>query len=108
MIEVVDVPDRSRYEIRVDGEFAGLARYRWHGDRLVFDHTRILPEFAGRSLGGKLASGALDDVRARGLRIVAQCPFIRGWIGKHPAYQDLIDAELAAELPQDPPGMPQD
>lgn len=98
MIEVVDRPERSRYEIAVDGEPAGWARYRPHGDRLVFDRTEILPEFAGQHLGSQLAAGALDDVRARGLLVVPECPFIRKWIGKHPQYQDLVDGALAQQL----------
>jgi predicted GNAT family acetyltransferase len=98
MHTVADQPERSRYEIDVDGQVAGWARYRWHGDRLVFDHTRILEEYSGQSLGSALASGALDDVRGRGVLIVAECPFIRGFIGKHPEYRPLVDAALAEEL----------
>ncbi|GAA3480437.1 hypothetical protein GCM10018966_049670 [Streptomyces yanii] len=43
-----------------------------------------------RGLGGLLARGALDDARTRGLRVLPYCPFIRGWIGKHPEYADLV------------------
>jgi hypothetical protein len=34
--------------------------------------------------------GALDDVRAKGGSVVAQCSFVRGWIGKHQDYADLL------------------
>jgi uncharacterized protein len=34
--------------------------------------------------------GALDDVRAKGRTIVAQCPFVKGFLDEHPAYQDLL------------------
>ena len=84
----------SRYEITVgDGEPAGFAEYRLGADgegTITFTHTVIDDAFEGRGLGGRLARGALDDVRSRGLRVVARCEFIRGWIEKHPDYADLL------------------
>ena len=46
----------------------------------------------GHGLGGTLVRGALDDVRARGGSVVPLCPFVRGWIDRHPEYQDLLSA----------------
>jgi len=91
---VTDNPARSRYELHVDGRRAGLARYRdGGGDGVVtFDHTEVDDAYEGQGLGGRLARGALDDVRARGLRVVAECPFIRRWIDEHEEYQDLLAA----------------
>lgn len=91
MVTVVNNPDESRYEIFVDGQRAGLAAYRADGDDvLVFTHTEIDDAHDGQGLGGQLAAGALDGVRASGLKVVAQCPFIKGWIERHPDYQDLL------------------
>jgi predicted GNAT family acetyltransferase len=89
MADIVHVPDASRYEIHVDGQRAGFTHYRETPDAWVFDHTEIDDAYEGQGLGGQLARGALDDVRARGLKVVATCPFIKGWIDKHPDYQDL-------------------
>ena len=90
---VTDNPARSRYEIHVDGRRAGLARYRDGEDGvLIFDHTEVDDAYEGQGLGGRLARGALDDVRARGLKVVAECPFIRRWIHEHDDYQDLLAA----------------
>ncbi len=47
-------------------------------------------ELGGQGIGSKLVKGALDQVRADGLKVVAQCPFVRGWIEKHPDYADLL------------------
>jgi uncharacterized protein len=78
-------------EITVDGVVAGHAFVERKGARtVVFDHTEIDPAFEGRGLGGKLARAALDDVRAHGEQVIARCEFVRGWIGKHPDYQDLL------------------
>jgi predicted GNAT family acetyltransferase len=89
-ITVADVPSDSRYEIRVDGELAGYAAYRGEPHRIVFTHTEIDPAYEGQGLGGRLAAAALDDVRARGLAVRADCPFIAGFIRRHAEYQDLV------------------
>ena len=88
---VQDAPERSRFEATVDGELAGFAAYRLRDQRLVFTHTEVLPAYEGRGVGGALARSGLDSVRARGLRAVPVCPFIAGWLDKHPGvYDDLL------------------
>ncbi len=81
----------SRYEIVVDGAVAGFAAYVIQHGRVVFTHTVIDDAFEGKGLGSILARTALDDVRASGRRIVPQCPFIAGYIDRHPEYADLVD-----------------
>ncbi|MFJ6718629.1 MULTISPECIES: GNAT family N-acetyltransferase [unclassified Streptomyces] len=91
--QVVDRPDKSRYEVLVgEGgtEPAGFAEYFLCEGEIAFIHTEIDARFAGRGLGGLLARGALDDVRTRELDVLPYCPFIRGWIGRHPHYADLV------------------
>ena len=90
MANVVHNPDQSRYEIHVDGEVAGFTQYRVTPDAIDFVHTEIDDAYEGQGLGGQLARGALDDVRANGQKVIATCPFIKGWIAKHEDYQDLL------------------
>ncbi|NUP30540.1 MAG: N-acetyltransferase [Streptomycetaceae bacterium] len=90
---VVDNPEQSRFEIYAGesaAELAGFAEYHLHAEEIAFIHTEIDPRFGGQGLGGKLAQAALDEARARGLRVLPYCPFIRGWIRKHPEYVDLV------------------
>lgn len=89
-VTISDNPDQRRYEALVDGQVAGFAQYRLDGDVIDFNHTVVEDEFEGKGIGGRLASGALDDVRQRGLRVIATCPFIKGYIERHEAYQDLL------------------
>lgn len=90
--EIRDQPARSRYEITVDGRLAGVAVYRLRdGEREVtLVHTEVDRAFAGKGLGSRLAKYVLDDIRARGLRVRPECPFMARYIRSHPAYQDLV------------------
>lgn len=87
---VSDNPALRRYELHVAGQLAGFAEYRSVRGRLIFTHTEIDPAFEGRGLGGRLAKGTLDDVRARGLVLTPLCPFIAAYIRRHPEYADLV------------------
>lgn len=86
---VTDAAGRQRFEARFDGELAGFAQYIRTADLVVYPHTEVSPSFEGRGVGGALARAALDDARERGLRVLATCPFIHGWMGRHPEYADL-------------------
>ena len=91
MADVTNNPSQHRFELVVDGHLAA-AYYRRDGNVITFDHTEVPPELGGRGVGSKLVQGALDQVRASGWKVIAECPFVKGWIGKHPAYQDLLKA----------------
>ena len=49
-------------------------------------------ELGGKGIGSRLIKGALDQVRAEGLKVVAQCPFVKAYIDKHPEEADLLKA----------------
>jgi len=89
-ISIADNPAERRYEAHLGERLAGFAEYRAMPGRIVFIHTEVLPEFEGRGVGSRLAAGALDDVRARGLGMTPKCPFIAAYVRRHPQYADLI------------------
>lgn len=89
-VAVRDNPEELRYEVVVDGEVAGEIRYRRSPDRIVLVHTEVSPALEGQGLAGRLVAGALDDIGARGLRVVPICPFVLAYIRRHPEYDDLV------------------
>ena len=88
--EVVDVPEKSRYELRLDGHLIGLAAYRRRDGRISFTHTEVDESCEGRGFGSRLAAAALDDARRQGLRVLPLCPFIAHYVERHPEYQELV------------------
>lgn len=87
--QVVDATDRARYELVRDGEVVGFAGYQKTDEIIVLTHTEVDPELSGQGIGGKLVRGVLDHVRELGLKVLPVCPFVEGWMAKHPDYQDL-------------------
>lgn len=91
-IQVTDNRDEARYEAHLDGEPAGRLYYRERPDSIVFVHTEVDEEYEGHGIGGRLVSGALDDIRSRGLSVTPLCQFAAGYIRRHPEYADLVAA----------------
>ncbi|GGG62654.1 hypothetical protein GCM10011374_27380 [Kocuria dechangensis] len=84
-------PDLLRYEV-VDGDSpVGWTEYVPFDDptgpQRIFWHTTVDDAYAGRGLASKLARYALDRTIEAGLPVVVVCPYIKGWLGKHPEYE---------------------
>ncbi len=99
---VADNPAEHRFEMRVDGELAGFAAYRDRDGVRSFTHTEVDDAFEGQGVGSRLVRGALDATRDAGMSVLPFCPFVRGWIGKHPDYLDLVPGNQRArfDLPE--------
>ncbi len=91
--QVVNNADHQRYEIHVDGTLAGVAQYRRDQGVVTFTHTEVDPAYEGHGLGSVLARSALDEVGGSGEQVVPLCPFVAGYIRRHPQYVDLVVPE---------------
>ena len=92
-LDVRDNMESLCYDALIDGEVIGTVVYEYSGPRIVFLHTIVDPEFRGRGIGTTLVAAALDDVRARGLKLSNYCGFVAEFIEANPEYADLIDAQ---------------
>ena len=88
--KVVDVPEKGRFEIRLDDRVVGLASYHVDGTTMTLPHTEVDPSMGGRGLGKVLVSGVLDAARERGLTVLPYCSFVRHYIQQHPEELDLV------------------
>jgi uncharacterized protein len=98
-ISIADDPTTCRYELLVNGALAATANYVLTADTITFRYSELRSGFEGRGLGPQFARAVLDDVRQRGLTVVARCPFFSTFIEDHPGYDDLLDAPVAAAVP---------
>jgi predicted GNAT family acetyltransferase len=86
---VTNNPSENQFELVEDGHKA-LAAYRLKDKRISFTHTEVPPELEGQGVGTRLIAGALEQVRADGLKVVPICSFVRHYIETHPETQDLL------------------
>jgi predicted GNAT family acetyltransferase len=79
----------KRFELDADGH-TGVMYYRLEPGVITLVHTEVPPEIGGRGVGSALVRGALEAIRARGLKVVAKCSFVAAYMGKHPEFNDLV------------------
>lgn len=78
----------SRYELNLDGAIA-FANYRLAPGKVVITHTETPPALRGRGIASRLVQGALEQIRAEGLKVVAGCSFVVDYLAKHPEFADV-------------------
>jgi uncharacterized protein len=89
MPDVVNNRAQHRYELTVEGHLAATY-YKIADGVITFIHTEVPSELGGKGVGSALVKGALDQVRADGLKVIPQCPFVKAYIDKHAEYADLL------------------
>ena len=85
---VVHNEPKSRFEMEVGGQLA-VAEYRRDGDRMVFTHTEVPPQFRGHRLAERIVLFGLDVARRENLRVVPLCSYVAHVLQRHPEYRKL-------------------
>ncbi|MFI5778229.1 GNAT family N-acetyltransferase [Nocardia sp. NPDC051570] len=80
----------DRFELRVDGNLAGIAEYQDTAAERAFVHTEIYPRYEGQGYGRKLVQSALDTTRAEGYGILPLCPMVQHFVESRPEYVALV------------------
>lgn len=78
----------NRFELAL-GDAVAFASYRRAADRVVITHTETPPALRGHGAASALVKGALELIRADGLKVVAGCSFVVDYLDRHPEYADL-------------------
>lgn len=81
--------EQHRYEVEVDGKLA-ILEYRDAGGQRYYTHTEVPEALEGRGIASEMAKFVLDEAQAQQLSIVPLCPFVRGYIERHPEYKPLV------------------
>jgi predicted GNAT family acetyltransferase len=87
--EVRDNAQRHRFELEAEGHTA-FSDYKRDGKVITITHTEVPPALGGKGVGTRLVRGLLDLIRADGAKVVPVCPFVKGYIEKHPEYAGLL------------------
>jgi predicted GNAT family acetyltransferase len=90
--DVVDNPERQRFELIEDG-LTAFANYRRSGANLLIPHVESPPSLRGKGTAGRLMEGVVALARANGDTITPLCSYARTWFLRHPEHGDLLHAE---------------
>lgn len=79
-----------RYRLTSGTTVLSEITYSVSGDTVAFEHTTTPVHHRGNGHAGMLTSAALDDLRARGCRLIAACPYTRAYLRRNPDQVDLV------------------
>lgn len=91
MIEIRKNPEQTRYEARDGDEVVGLITYRHADGVLALLHTEVNKDREGQGIAGQIARAALEDAAESGVLLNPVCPYVRGYLDKHPDLADRIN-----------------
>lgn len=80
----------QRYELPLEGGVVAYVPYRREGGVVTLPYSEVPPQFAGQGVGSRMVKLVLDDIRARGEKVVPLCSFIARYVREHPEYADLV------------------
>ena len=86
---VRDNKAQNRFELDVEGMVA-IANYRLTPSAVIITHTETPRSLRGRGVASELVQGALQLIRADGLKVIAGCGFVVDYLQKHPEFADLV------------------
>jgi len=80
--------EKRRFETTVDGHTA-FVEYNLFNNGINYTHTEVPQALEGQGIAKALARHVLDYARENKLKVMPLCPFIKGYIDRHPEYQDI-------------------
>lgn len=84
--------EEEQFTIAVDGKKVGRAEFVDRGEKRIFTHTEVDKDYEGRGLATILIGEGLQQTRAAGLRIKAECQMVAGYLKKHDEYSDIVES----------------
>jgi len=81
-----------QFEITLEDEKAYLT-YRYYKEDIAFMHTFVPEELEGRGIASALAKEAFRYAASSKKLVMVYCPYVAGFIQKHPEYEKQLDPE---------------
>lgn len=87
---LINNTDSNQYEFHIDGYIPKIEYVKSANGEIYLTHTEVPYELEGRGIGSQLAYKVLEDIKTQGLRLVPLCPFVAGYIKKHPEWKEIV------------------
>jgi uncharacterized protein len=86
---VPQLVSNGRFELERDSHVAYL-EYNLAGKILQLIHTEVPEALRGKGMASALAESALQWAREHQVKVDVICPYVAGYLKKHPEYSDLL------------------
>ena len=83
-----NIHDRQ-YEFVIDGLVTKIEYIR-AGEKIYLTHTEVPKELEGKGIASSLVKQVLEDIQKNSLKLVPLCPFVLGYIKRHPEWESLV------------------
>lgn len=87
---VTENTELRRFELPIADGAIAAAYYRLQDGRVALVHTEVPFEFSGQGIATRLAHGTFGILRRTGRKAIPTCPFMSGFLVKHPEYADTV------------------
>ena len=84
--KLIDNEEKHRYEFQIDDKIAQIDYIKSNNGEIYLVHTEVPASLGARGVGSQLAEKTLADIE----RLVPLCPFVAGYIHKHPEWKRIV------------------
>ena len=82
--KLIDNVALHQYEFRIGDLIPRIEYIKTKNGEIYLTHTEVPSALEGKGVGSSLVRLALEDIERQQLRLVPLCPFVAGYVQKHP------------------------
>ena len=87
--KLINKETTKRYEFQIDDQVA-YVEYILAKGKIFLTHTEVPVALEGKGIGSALVKAVLADIEEKDLTLVPLCPFVAGYIKRHPEWRKLV------------------
>ena len=88
--KLIDNVALHQYEFRIGDLIPRIEYITTKNGEIYLTHTEVPSALEGKGVGSSLVRLALEDIERQQLRLVPLCPFVAGYVQKHPEWKRLV------------------
>lgn len=88
--ELIDNIEENRYEFHVGRQIVKIEYIKTANGEIYLTHTETPVGLEGQGIASELVKKVLEDIEEKNLRLIPLCPFVAGYIRKHPEWRKLV------------------
>ena len=88
--KLIDNVALHQYEFRIGDLIPRIEYIKTKNGEIYLTHTEVPSALEGKGVGSSLVRLALEDIERQQLRLVPVCPFVAGYVQKHPEWKRLV------------------